>query len=344
MQSHGMMLALAGSLVASCSSETVTRPPPPPVNWSSLEAQPVAPAGRPVPTMKERAAAEKYVAALASPGFAQLAPLLDDDARFSFPGGEDLHGRDAAVRAHQALLGSFDARTVVANRVWRTATAQAVEWTLKGVQAGNFMGVAATHKTVVFQGLSLLWTKDDGSLSDVHLYFDVAVVQAMLGSGPKSLLALPVPPFPADAVPQVFEQSGSPEEKKNIAAVAAELDALEDDREADYLAGLTDDVELNTPEHEPRRGKEAFRSYFKGMRKAISQLDTTIDNSWGVAQFGIVEYFIAGEQIGPIEWIPAQRNKVVRLQTVDIAEVHDGKIARIWRYYNPTQISAGAAP
>ena len=344
MRSHGIILALAGALGASCSSETVARPPPPPVNWSSLAAQAAVDAGPPVPTAKERAAAERYVAALASSGFAQLLPQLDDDAHFSFPGGEDVHGRDAAARAHEALFGAFDERAVVANRVWRTANAQAVEWTLKGVQARNWMGVAATHKPVVFQGLSLLWTKDDGSLSDIHLYFDVAVVQAMLGAGPKTLATLPTPLFPAGSAPQVFEQTASPDEKKNVAAVAAELDALEGNREADYVAGVTEDVEINTPEHEPRHGKEAFRTYFKGMHKAISQLDTTIDNSWGVAQFAIVEYFISGEQIGPIEWIPAQRNKVVRLQTVDIAEIHDGKIARLWRYYNPTQIAAGATP
>lgn len=342
MRSHGIMLALAGALVVSCSSETVARPPPPPVNWSSLEVQASVDAGPSVPTAKERAAAERYVAALSSSGFAQLLPLLDDDAHFSFPGGEDVHGRDAAARAHEALLGAFDERVVVANRVWRTANAQAVEWTLKGVQARNWIGVAATHKPVVFQGLSLLWTKDDGSLSDIHLYFDVAVVQAMLGGGPKALATLPTPLFPAGTTPQAFEQTASPDEKKNVAVVAAALDALEGNREADYVAGVTDDAEMNTPEHEPRHGKEAFRTYFKGMHKAISQLDTTIDNSWGVAQFGIVEYFISGEQIGPIEWIPAQRNKVVRLQTVDIAEIRDGKIARLWRYYNPTQIAAGA--
>ncbi|HXN32990.1 MAG TPA: nuclear transport factor 2 family protein, partial [Polyangiaceae bacterium] len=298
----------------------------------------------PAPTAKERAAAERYVAALASPGFAQLLPLLDDDAHFAFPGVEEVHGRDAAAREHEALFGAFDERAVVANRVWRTANAQAVDWTMKGVQAREWMGVAATHKSVTFSGLSLLWTKDDGSLADVHVYFDVAVVKAMLGVGPKALLALPVPPFPAASAPHVFEQTGSPDEKKNVAVVAAHLDALEGNREADYVAGVTDDVELNTPEHEPRLGKEAFQAYFKGMHKAVSQLDTTIQNSWGAAQFAIVEYFISGEQIGPIGWIPAQRNKVVRLQTADIAEIRDGKIARVWRYYNPTQIAAASGP
>src|SRR5208283_2083239 len=103
---------------------------------------------------------------------------------------------------------------------------------------------------------------------------------------PKSLLSLPMALFPAPGTsPQVFEQAGTPDEKKNVVLVSDELDALEGNREAEYVAGVTDDVELDTPEHEPRRGKDAFKAYYKGMHKAISQLDTTIDNSWGVARF-----------------------------------------------------------
>src|SRR5271165_2925049 len=122
MRSHVMILRLAGALVAacwSCSSETVARPPPPPVNWGSLEVQAAPDAGPNAPTAKERAAAEKYVAALASPGFVQLVPLLDEDAHFVFPGTDDVHGRDATLRAHEALFGPFDDRAVVAKRVWR---------------------------------------------------------------------------------------------------------------------------------------------------------------------------------------------------------------------------------
>jgi hypothetical protein len=59
---------------------------------------------------------------------------------------------------------------------------------------------------------------------------------------------------------------------------------------------------------------------------------------WGVGKFAIVEYSIAGEQIGPIQWIPAQRDKVVRFELVDICELRDGKIARVWRYDNPGQV------
>jgi hypothetical protein len=74
------------------------------------------------------------------------------------------------------------------------------------------------------------------------------------------------------------------------------------------------------------------------MHKAIGQLDTTVDNAWGVGPFSIVEYSIAGEQLASIGWVPAQRDKVIRLQLVDICETTGGKVARVWRYDNPVQI------
>jgi ketosteroid isomerase-like protein len=206
------------------------------------------------------------------------------------------------------------------------------------------MGIAPTRKAVAFKGLTLLWTKDDGSVTDVHVYFDVAVVKAQLGVGPKELLAL-APTVAPTGPPQVFEQVGSPEETANVNAVKAALDALEANKEADYLALFSDDVEVQTLERPtPAKGKAEAKTYFRTMRKAISQLDTTVLNAWGVARYAIVEYTVAGEQLGPIGWIPAQRDRVVRFEIVDVCEVASGKIARTWRYDNPVEITAAASP
>jgi limonene-1,2-epoxide hydrolase len=305
---------------------------------------PVVDAGLNVLTAKERALADAYASALASPGFASLGPLLDDEAHFASPGMEDAHGRGPVVHAHDVLLGGFDDRKVAPTRVWRTPNEQTIEWTMTGTHARDWMGVAATHKPVAFKGLTLLWTKDDGSVTDVHVYVDVALVKGQLGVGPKDLLSLP-PPSPTSATALVFEQTGSPDEPSPVALVRAWLDALENNKEADYVNALADDAEVNTQERpQPARGKEAARTYYKTMHKAIGQLDTTVNNAWAVAQFALVEYSMAGEQLGPIGWIPAQRDKVIRLELVDICEVSGGKIARVWRYDNPMQIAGGSSP
>jgi hypothetical protein len=185
--------------------------------------------------------------------------------------------------------------------------------------------------------------KDDGSIIDVHVYVDVAVVKAQLGVGPRDLLSLPLPAPPA-GTPQVFEQAGSADEPNHMALVQAWLDALENTKESEYVGTVTSDIEVNTLERpQPTHGKEAARTYYRSMHAAIGQLDTTVNNAWAVAQFALVEYSIAGEQLGPIGSIPAQRDKVIRLELVDICEIVGGKIARVWRYDSPTQIWAGSS-
>jgi ketosteroid isomerase-like protein len=338
------ILGSACALLVACSGETVAQPPPAPVDWRSLQARPSVDAGAHTPTAKERAVAESYTAALESPGFGQLAAGLDDDARLAFPGMNDAHGRDAVIRAHDLLFGAFDQRKFATSRVWRTDSQQSVEWTMTGTQAHDWMGVTAAHKAVACKGLTILWTKDDGSITDVHVYFDVAVVKAQLGAGPKELVNLPRPSaVEAAAGPQVFEQTGAPGENDNVASVRASLDAFENNNLPGYLAAMTDDVEVYVSERaQPLRGKDDARAYYRTMHKAIGQLDTTIANAWGIAQFAVVEYDIAGEQLGPIGWIPARRDNVVRFHVVDVVEVRDGKIARVWRYDNPAE-AAGSS-
>jgi hypothetical protein len=335
-----------GLLLAGCSSETVSPPPAAPVNWQSLEAHAVADAGADIVSAKERALPDVYASALASPGLDKLGALLDDEVHFASPGMEDAHGRGPAIAAHQALFGAFDERKVTTSRVWRTPGEQTIEWAMTGTQARDWMTVPPTHKPVTFKGLTLIWTKDDGSITEEHVYVDVAVVKAQLGVGPKELLALPPPSLPAGAA-QVFEQSltGAGDETAHVATVKSWLDALENNKEGDYVAAVTDDLEVHTQERpQPARGRDEAKAYFKAMHKAVGQLDTTANNAWGVAQFAVVEYTIAGEQLGPIGWIPAQRDKVIRLELVDVCELTGGKIARVWRYDNPTEILSGSAP
>ena len=367
-------VVLAVAVPTGCTSGAVGPPPQPPIDWHAFDVHRALDGGPSGPTAKERAVAETYAAAIASPGFAQLAPILDPWAHFAFPGASDARGRDAVVHAHEALLGAFDSRMIAMNRVWRTENAQAVEWTLTGVHARTWMGLPATQRTATVKGLTLLWTKDDGSITDVHMYFHVAAVKLQLSasskgdrlaastsSGSPNLLqvsagsaapvrsavpavstvsAISLAPSPASTPPQIFDQTGSPEEQRNAAVVRSALDALEGTSEAAYLATMADDVEVIPIGREPpMRGKGDLSAYFKSIHKAIGQLDTTIDNAWGVEHFAVVEYLIAGEQLGTIDGVPSHRDRVVRLHVVDVAELHDGKIARVWRYDNPSEIA-----
>lgn len=263
--------------------------------------------------------------------------------RFEYPGMPDGRGRPGVVQSHQTLFGPFDRRVVTMTRLLRSDSAQAIEWTMAGVQTKEWMGAAATNRPVSFKGLTLLFTNDDGTISDIHVYFDAAVVKAQLGVGPKELAGLAPTPAPTSAA-QVVEAIHSPDEARNVVVGRSALDALENRDEAGYVATMTDDVVVETLERaQPMRGRDDERAYFKAIHRAIGQLDTTLDNAFGVTQYAVIEYFVAGEQLGALGWVPAQHDKVVRLQVVDVEELHDGKIAHVWRYDNPGQI-VGAGP
>jgi hypothetical protein len=88
------------------------------------------------------------------------------------------------------------------------------------------------------------------------------------------------------------------------------------------------------------RGWDTARKYYDAMNRMIGQLETRIDNAWGIQSFVVGEYAISGLQLGPIAFVPMVRDRVVQLHIVDVAELRDGRIARIWRYDNPSEIAS----
>jgi ketosteroid isomerase-like protein len=275
------------------------------------------------------------VDALASNGFTKLPPLLDEQVHFTAGDGRDAIGPEAVVKAHDARLGRLEDRHFTLTRVLQAEGSLVLEWTLTAVYG-------ASRRSVGLRGVTLLWMKDGGTLTDVHLLFDEAVLRAQLGEGPKGLSAPALPPAPSGP-PARFEHAGSAQEERGIETVRKSLDALENNDEPGYLATMTGDVEWVTLEaSQPLGGTAIARGYFRTMRKALGQLDTQIDHAWAAGPYVAVEYRVTGEQRGPIGWVPAQKNRLIDLRVIDVCEVRDGKIARLWRYENPASIAPGS--
>ena len=197
--------------------------------------------------------------------------------------------RGGGAGLHEDLFGAFEDRQLDVSRVWRTGTAQMIEWTFRGVLERLVGPVAPNHRAARFRGLTILWTNDDGAITDVHVYFDEGAIVTGSDAG-----AAAVPDgeglggaSAADGGgPQFFDQSGSLAERLDLECVRASLDALEQNRDADYLSATTDDVELFPGGREKAvRGKEALLAYVRGLHKSIRQLDTTIENVWAIADF-----------------------------------------------------------
>jgi len=331
-------VALLGTLAPGCSSESVEMWPAAPVHFRAAPML-AAESSPTTPTNKERGLADAYMKALASPGFVELGPIVDEQARLAL-GARNTHGRERVLKDHDDVFGAFDQRHFVTSRVWLTDStrpldSQALEWTMTGIQARPFLGVAPTQKPVVIKGLTLLWTSDSGIISDLHVYLDEELIRAQLGVGPAELQKLSTLPGDAGAG-QTYERSGAPQETANVALVRAMIQALEDDKESNFLSTMDDQVELHSLDHaESARGKLAARRYFQTMRSSIRHLDTVIQNAWGVGSFAVVEYAITGLQQAPLPRIPFAAGRPLHTQFVDIAEIRAGQIAHIWRYADP---------
>ncbi len=319
--------ALLVSVCGACGSDRVEAPPPVPVNWASLDRAASPPPQAHAPTARERATAEGYVAGLASPQLANIGPLFDEMGHIAF-GRKDARTRAKVVALHEQLFGAFDQRTTAATRVWRTEDTQFVEWTMSAVQARDWLNVPATQRPVAMRGIALLWTKDDGTITDAHLYFSVAAVKAQLGVGSKELQQRAAGLQQPTKGPPV-EQAGSAQEQDDVQVVRDELDFLEQQKDTQYLALFTDDAEVHTLTMSPMRGKEDLRTYFRSINRAIGQLDTTIATVKGIGSFVVVEYTISGVQLGQSGLQP---NSTLRLYVTDVVELRDERIASVWRY------------
>ena len=336
------LLPLA-ALASACSSDSVAKWPEPPAHFMQQVA--VAPAKSPLtPTGQERGLAEAYIKALAAPEFDALGSMLDEQAHLAFR-GRTTHGRERVLKGHAEMFGAFDQRQFTATRIWLTDSthpldSQALEWTMTGVQARDYLGVPATHKPVVIKGITLLWTTDNGVISDLHVYFDEELVKAQLGVGRAELQKLPVPALDATA-PQIFERTGTPEEAANATLVRTMVQTLEDNEEAEFLSLMADNVQICTMDHaEPGIGKKAASDYFRTMRRSIRLLDTVIENAWGVQSFVVAEYAVTGLQLAPFARVPFSEGRPLHTQFADVAEIHDGRITRIWRYDDPLGFAA----
>ncbi len=332
MKRHIPALLVISVLATACAAETVDLPPPPPVQLRSATSRLPSPT---TPTEREREVAQLYAHAMASPTFAGLPETLADDVHFQF-GDRDARGRERVVRDHQELFGAFDRRSFSVSRVWltdstQTINSQALEWTLSGAQARSWMGLPASNRTVVIHGLTLLWTDDDGIISEIHVYFDEDAVKAQLGGA-----APPQAPAGAAGTPQIAQRGGTAEERANVAVARSALQALEDDKEATFVAAMADELEVVTAgRSETFHGKSGARSYFKETRKTIRQLDTVIQNAWGVGPFVVVEYALAGLQTASSRRPSGGGDGALhplQVHCVDVDELRGGEISRIWRY------------
>lgn len=291
------------------------------------------------PPAGERASAQiagRYLAALASPGFVDLEAELHPEAHGFFPGLASADGSHGVIALHEQLFSAFGGRTFAATRVLSTKRNVIVQWTMTGSQDRTWMQLPPTHATARLRGLTALWVDADGAVTEIHVYFDVGAAASQLqgkGAQPPAAVATPT------AAPQSVVEQGTGMETDNSATMRAVVDALEGDSEEAYAAYVADDATFFLPRGPGTAGgKGAASAFYERLHGALGELETSISNLWPIGHFVVTEYSIAGVQLRPLDSQPLIPYRVVRLHMVDVAELRDGRIIRLWRYENPSEI------
>jgi ketosteroid isomerase-like protein len=214
---------------------------------------------------------------------------------------------------------------------------QIIEWTLDGIASRSWMGVANAHGAASFDGITFLSTTDDGTITDVHVYFDVASVKVQLRAASEKLANHPIPKE-TSASTDIVKAMDTSEETENVAVVRAMLDSLERRDDAAYVRSLADSIEESVPDRAlTLHGKDEVRGRTKALIRAISQLDTTIHSANGADRFVVVEYTLSGVLVGPLGFL-APTNRVVTLHVVDVIEMGEGKVISLREYGNFAEV------
>jgi predicted ester cyclase len=339
------LLSVPFPALSACVSSDVEQPPPAPVDPRIYQQTAMREAAVHKTAFEtEQEALDGFGRAIAQNDAKALAPLFDPDADMSFPGMAHASDRDGLLKSMADLLGPFTERKYTPSRIWLSGEAAVVEWTMLATQSGEWMSVKASGKHVGIKGITLFWFKLNGLVTDMHVYFDVGAVLAQLGAAPKGIEA-PVP-SPITGAPEVFLAGGNEQEKKNVHDLNASFDALEAKNEAGFLAPFADGVEVYRLDRAaPEHGKDERRKFAKWVTHGLSSLAQNPTNAWGVGPYAIEEYTITGVHSGPIAGTqPSGRS--LELHYVDVMEMKDDKILRVWTYGNSMELLAqmGAVP
>jgi ketosteroid isomerase-like protein len=333
-------IAILLALCACETPDTLPRPERPPADYASLTAATGRDGGPLVATQRERGIAKAYMDVLSDPALAGLDALFDEDAHFVFAGDEyESHGRIEVRSAHKKLLDALASRTFKARRVLLTDRSQAIAWTMNGKDGSNGSDVGVN-------GIALVQTKDDGTVSDIHLFYDEGIINAQRGLEPKQLGSgkIKPPPMPSGD-PEIVEQAHGSNEERNLQVVSDWLDPGLERDPGKYQAAMSNGIVIETAENPPMTGIAAAMADRDSWHRSIQSLDVQVMPPLIAAgDFVAVEYRLVGTMVNRIGFFPSV-NALIQMYGVDIVQVKDGRITHVWRYDDPLQLrTSSTAP
>lgn len=321
-------------------------PPPPPVASAPPPPPPVEPPVAPAPPKKTMAELQmengKAMGEAFSTGDAKkAAALYAENAVMKMAGAPDVTGRAGIEKGLAELFATFGKMKTGASRVFVKGDVVITEWVMNANHTGEFMGIKATEKPVGWNGASIMWFNEDGTIKEEHLYWNAAVVAPQVGASKDKTRAIPALP----AQPQIIAAANTNDEEQNVTVVQQINRTWEAKDEKSWLLLLGDDVswdDLTLPE--PAKGKAAVQKYFKGLTVAFPDAKLETQHAWGVGNWVIEEGTYAGTNKGPLFGAkPTNRSMLIHELNFFELDKND-HIARALTYGNDLEMSAQLSP
>ncbi len=314
-------------------------------------------AAPPAPSAAPTASAATATVASASAGAAvEPQGAFEQQTKWirAFADAFNAHDADALARGYsmegstkwgeyKSLFADDPAAKVAITRSWHVGEVALFEFVRGGTSE------AAGKKPYGYVGATLLWFDRAGQVTEEATYFDELAVEVQLGTAKPPASKVEVRPLravpPYSGTWEQHRASGSAEEAKLLGVRDHLYAKLTASAEQDFLAMMTDDVELFAyDEPQDAKGKKAIADVFKGWKVMFSDIKVEAEHSWACDGFAIFEGTFSGKHTGP--WGPIKgTNREFKNHFVDVTRIDkDGKVDRMWTYSNNAELLSQILP
>lgn len=328
------------ALLSACGGEEPPPvvPQPPPVASAPPPPPPPTATAEPAPAPKlslaelQKQGLGTALAGLNGQDPAKFASVYADNAVIAVAGLNEVNGRPAIQQNMTEWFEVFSKAKLGFSRVWVKGDTMVLEWVINGTHKGELFGVKGTEQPIGHYGLSIVQFSPEGKVVKESRYGDLGTVMTQVG-GVKAK-PRPIPPVPA--APETITAKG--DEDKNVEIAKAALTALENRKEADFAAALTDDIEHDGLFHlETTKGKDEAKKFFKSFTTAFPDAKFEVTKAFAIGDYVIAESVLKATHKGALGTIQATKRPVA-LHLVDVFKLKEGKIARVWTYQNSLEM------
>jgi ketosteroid isomerase-like protein len=279
--------------------------------------------------------------------YALDAKLLSTASTAGGPDGRTIEGRDAIAGHYAGLLSPVENRKASLHRIFQRGTFVAAEWTLQGTLAPKGpvepkKGKAAKNGEVGATLLSLFWIGEDGLVREQHDTLDASTLSDKAN---KSVTAA--------ERPKVYVARGEATERDNLDTVRNLLLAFDSDPAAEGKAdargtgkaktgdGFPTDTLSDAVERQDvalgrtHKGKAKVGEAYRRDARELGARSTQVLHSMAVQDFVVVETRTVGTAAASAGGKAAKAPTTVAQRAVEIYELRDGKVAKVWRFAGP---------